>query len=142
MTTISVKKIAGWSLSTVLLLGTILLIHIYMVTKPKPDKHTRILARIDIGQHVDSNDVHKIVGWLYAQPGVDHVMCNPKTGIAVFSFSPLQNDANTIAIQFSRQLNFVNASRFMPTAAQMKSACPVAPNSFTYKTYQVLTHIF
>jgi hypothetical protein len=142
MTKITVRKILGWSLSTVLLLGTILLVHIYMVTKPKPDKHTRILARIDIGQPVDSNDVHKIVSWLYAQPGVDHVMCNAKTSIAVFSFSPLQNDANTLAIQFSSQLKFVNARRFMPTAAQMKNACPVAPNSFAYKTYQVLTHIF
>lgn len=133
-----VKKIAGITLVTFLALTTVLVIHIWWVTRPRVDASTRVMARIDIHQPIDQTAASTITGWLYAQNGVDRVMCNPSTGIAVFTYSPLKADANAIAARFSKELPYHNASRFVPTEDQMKNGCPVSPNSFTYRAYTYL----
>ena len=138
----SLKKWAIGIASFFLVAILVLVTHIYLVTRPRVDANTRILARIDIGQPITSTDAGTITKWLYAQKSVDHVLCNNKTSIVVFTYSPLQGNANEIAQRFSGELHFARAKRFMPSADQLKSGCPVAPQSFSYKAYKLISKIF
>ncbi|HEX9512783.1 MAG TPA: hypothetical protein VF939_19965 [Puia sp.] len=135
------KRIALTVLSVFLFLVTVLGIHIYRVTRPKaPDAHTRIMVRIDIKQPITEEDAGKITAWLYNQKGVDHVLVNPQTDIAVFTFAPIKNSAGQIARDFKSSLPY-KAERYMPTEAEMTGGCPAMASS-TYKVYNFFKHIF
>jgi len=99
------------------------------------------MARVDIQQHLDSSDADKITSWLYAQPGVDHVLCNPQTRIVVFTFFPVRNSANNIISGLLAATNYKGA-RFMPSEEDMKAGCPVASNSISYKAYSFVKRLF
>ena len=142
MTRKTIKKIALGALSFLALMIIVLAVHIYVVTRPKVDEHTRIMARIDMNKYIDQQDADKITAWLYQQNGVDHVLCNPKTSIAVFTYSPLKANANSIAANLIANLNYPDAKRYIPSEAEMKGGCPVASTSFTYKAYSFIKHIF
>jgi hypothetical protein len=142
MTKKTIKKILLGTFSFFALMIIVLAVHIYVVTKPKVDEHTRIMARIDINKPIDQQDANKITAWLYQQNGVDHVLCNPKTSIVVFTYSPLKANANSIAENFKNDLNYSDAKRYIPTEAEMQGGCPVASTSFTYKAYRFVKHIF
>jgi hypothetical protein len=82
------------------------------------------LARIDFKQQLSKEDSAKIVSWLYKQKGVENVLCNPISNIAVFSFRPVQNNATLIAQNLAFNLNY-KAERYMPSAQDLKGSCPV-----------------
>jgi hypothetical protein len=137
-----IRKTLIFSGYTLLLLTVVLAIHIYWVTRPKaPDASTKIMARIDIKQHIDQNDANKIATWLYQQKGIDHVLVNPQTAIVVFTFFPIKTTANTIVSNFKSTFPYT-AERFVPTKDQMSGGCPVASTSFTYKLYSFFKKIF
>lgn len=128
--------------TVLLLLVMVLAIHIYVVTRPKaPDAHTRIMARIDIRQDITPDDSSKITAWLYQQKGVDHVLCNPKSNVVVFTFFPIRTSADQIVKDFKSSLPY-KAERYMPSESEMKSGCPVASTSFSYKVYSFFKHTF
>ncbi len=77
-------------------LALVLAVHIYMVTRPRTDVHARAMARIDLHQPIGRTDADSITAWLYRQKGVDHVLVNPKSAIAVFTFSPVLANAGQI----------------------------------------------
>ncbi|MBS1933363.1 MAG: hypothetical protein JST96_05135 [Bacteroidetes bacterium] len=137
-----IKKILIGTFSVFLLLIVVLAIHIHVVTKPKVDGQTRVMARIDVHQPIDQKQANEITAWLYKQKGVDHVLCNSKTAIAIFTFSPLKADANDIAVHFKSDLNYPNATRYIPSEKELQGSCPVASTSFTYKAYSYIKHIF
>ena len=128
---------------SVLVLGIVVLaFHIWWVMRPRVDATTRIMVRIDIHQQILPADADRITAWLYKQKGVDHVLVNPAVDIAVFTYSPLQNDANAITQQFRRELAYSGAARVMPSETEMAMGCPVATTSFAYKAYKFMSHIF
>jgi len=134
------KRIALGTLSIFGLLVIVLCVHIYVVTRPKPmDAHTRAMARIDIRQPITQADADKITAWLYQQKGIDRVLVNPQSDIAVFTFFPVQTTANRIVGDFKASLPY-KAERFIPSADAMKNGCPVASTS--YKVYSFFKHIF
>lgn len=141
MTRKTLKKILVGTISNFLILVLILGIHIYVVTRPKVDKQTRVMARIDIKDPIDNQDAQNITSWLYQQKGVDHVLVNPKTGIAIFTYSPLVTNGDSIANSFTTSFHYV-ARRYIPSQAELQSSCPVASNSFSYKVYSYISHIF
>lgn len=135
------KKILVYSFSIAALLVLVLALHIYMVYRPKaPDAYTRILARIDVKQQLTEQDSTNITSWLYQQKAVDHVLVNPHTNIVVFTFFPVRGSANQIVADFKSRFS-LKADRFMPTAENLKSSCPVAASSLTYKVYQFIAKI-
>ena len=137
-----IKKILKWSGATLLLLVVVLGVHIYIVTRPKPmTANTLAMARIDLKQVINNYDADTITKWLYAQKGVDHVLCNPSSGIAVFSFHPIQTTANEIVNNFKAHMPY-KAERFVPSAKDLQGGCPVAATSMTYKIYKFFEHIF
>jgi hypothetical protein len=111
-----------------------------MVMRPKTDANTRVMARIDVHQPLTGHASDRITAWLYSQKGVDHVMCNPGTEIVVFTYSPLQANANKIADDFKLQLNYPNSARFIPSEKDMQSSCPAASSSAMYKIYTSIKH--
>ena len=129
--------------SVLSVLVIVLCIHIYIVTRPKPlDPSTVAMARMDIKQDINTNDAAKITALLYAQNGVSHVLVNPTSKIAVFTYFPSKTTADAVIGGFKSQSDYT-ASRFMPTAQEMKSGCPVmSPKSIRYKVYSFFKHIF
>ncbi|OMP76816.1 hypothetical protein [[Flexibacter] sp. ATCC 35208] len=126
-------KILPWAGGILACLVLVLAVHIYLVTRPKPaDAHTRIMARMDIQQSLTAQEGEQVQAWLYAQPGVDHVLVNAGTRIAIFTYSPLLADANDIISRCGQSLHYT-ATRFVPSAADMQKGCPAMAQSFTGK---------
>lgn len=137
-----IRKITLISLSVTALLFIVLCVHIYVVMKPKPaTASTLAMARIDFKQDINQADANKISSWLYHQYGVQRVLCNEQTNIAVFTFYPAKVSADKITSNLSSQLNY-KAVRFIPSKKDMMSGCPVASNSFAFKVYDVMNKIF
>ncbi len=114
------------SVGVLLLAGTtVLAVHIYQVTRPQiTDAERIVMARVDFQQDISADDATKITEWLYANKGIHHVLCNAETNIAVFTFYPAQADANNIIADLKKAGNY-KAERYLPSAAAMKSGCPV-----------------
>ena len=135
------KKIILYSLSTVLALIVILCVHIYMVYRPTaPTINSRTMARIDIKQPITTNDANNIKAFLAHEKGVDHYLVNPDTKIIIFTFMPIKTTGNQVVDDFKARFNF-KAERFLPTATQLASSCPVAGSSYTYKIYKFIANI-
>jgi len=138
----TVKKILLWAGGIFVCLVLMLAVHIYLVTRPKaPDANTRIMARLDIKQPITQEDADHITSWLYDQKGIDHVLVNPKSQIAIFTFAPIKTNGDEIAKKFTAALHY-DAVRYMPSEEEMMKGCPVKARSITAKVYKVFTHIF
>jgi hypothetical protein len=135
-----VKKIILYSFSVFLFLVIVLGVHIYWVYRPAPSIYTRVMARIDIKQQITQGDANNISAWMVHQKGVDHVLVNPQSNIVVFTFFPLKTSGDKVVNDFKSNFHF-KADRFMPTAQELKSSCPVAKSSYTYKVYKFITQI-
>lgn len=122
------KRILVAAGSVTFLFAITLVVHLYMVKASKaPDANTRIMARMDFNEDINVEDADKITTWLYQQQGVDHVLCNVATNIAVFSFFPVQTSADKVISDF--KLNFdYKTERFLPSSDDLKKGCPVAVN--------------
>ncbi|HVX50513.1 MAG TPA: hypothetical protein VHB48_10155 [Chitinophagaceae bacterium] len=128
-----VKRVITIGLAVFVLLAGVLVLHIYIVTRPKaPSPTTRIMARMDLKSSITSNDSIAITAWLYGQKGIDHVLCNPATRIVVFTYYPVKTQATSIVTAFNKNFTY-NAVRNMPTEAEMSQGCPVASTSVIYK---------
>lgn len=116
--------------------------HIYMVTRPgQADGKTVAMARIDVHETLRANDITGIGDWFYAQQGVDHVVINRQSNMVLFTFYPVKVSANKLAEDFASKFNYPQAVRYLPTAAEMQSGCPVAQTSASYKVYQFFKNI-
>lgn len=142
----TVKRIAIVTGSTVLLLGAVLCAHVYAVTHKEPVGAQRIMARIDFKQDINAEDAALITKDLYAQAGVDHVLCNEAANIAVFTFSPGINTADNIVNTLVAQTGY-KAQRYMPSKKEMMAGCPVSAASFTgsieklYRSLQIFPQL-
>ena len=138
----NVKKILWISLSAILVLAGVLAVHIYMVTRPKvATENTKVMARLNFKDAINKDDANKITTWLYAQKGVDRVMCNEKAGIAVFTFYPVKTNADKLTSEMKNNLHY-NVVRYMPSKEELQSGCPVAAGSFSSKLYSSVSHLF
>lgn len=138
----TVKKILTVSLSVFAFLVVVLCVHIYIVTRPKPlDPNARIMARVDFKKDINQDDAGKITTWLYQQKGVDHVLVNPKSKIAIFTFFPAKTNGNDVVKNMNTDLNY-DGVRNIPTQAELMKSCPVSPNSLSFKVYKTIKQIF
>jgi hypothetical protein len=132
------KRILKVTGLVVVVLVLVLGVHIYMVTRrTPPDANTVALARIDFKEQLRAQDSDSITRWLYRQPGVLHVLCNPAGKLVVFTYAPVSADPDRIAAAMREQLPY-DAHRFMPDTRALAGGCPVAQTSVTYK----LLHLF
>lgn len=131
-------KITGISL---VILFLVLCIHIYIETRPTPPTaETKYMARIDFKQDITNKDSAAITNWLYKQTGVDHVLVNPNSNIAVFTFFPIKTNADKIVNSLKKSFLY-NAERFIPSEKDLENGCPVAKTSFTYKVYNFFKNL-
>ncbi len=138
-----VRKTLTISVSIFVVIIGILSVHIYMVTRPKaPDKQTLVMARIDLKQPVTEAEGDSITDWLYHQHGVDHVLCNRKSSIVVFTYYPVTTNANDIAAHLKTRFALPGAQRYLPSNAELKAGCPVSATSFSYRAYSLISNIF
>lgn len=124
------------------ILTIFLAIHVYWVTRPKPISPNKIvMARIDIKNHLTSQDANKIQTWLYQQKGVNHVVVNPKTQIALFTFYPAKVSGDQIVNHFRTSFNY-DAKRYIPTQEELDKGCPALPATVTQKIASFVKHTF
>jgi len=136
------NKIFQWIIGSFLFLTLVVAIHVYWVTRPKSwDKNARIMARIDIKDSISKTDAERITYWLYQQKGIDRVLVNPSTRIVVFTFFPVKTTGNQIVDNFKSSFHF-NASRYLPTEAEIQSGCPVIPAGIGNTIYTSVKNIF
>ncbi|MEO6843557.1 MAG: hypothetical protein ABI184_00210 [Ginsengibacter sp.] len=127
------KKIFSRIMMVFGILTIVLAIHIYWVTRPKAtNPHKIIMARIDIKNSLNQQDADSIKTWLYQQKGVYHVLVNPKTQIAIFTFYPAKVSGDQIVNKFHTAFNY-NAKRYIPTEEEIANSCPALPESITQK---------
>ncbi|ASU34905.1 hypothetical protein [Mucilaginibacter xinganensis] len=136
----TIKKVLLYASATFLFLVVVLAVHIYYVYRPAPNANTRVMARIDIKQPVTQDEANNISTWMSHQKGIDHVMINPQNNIVVFTFFPVKTTGDKIAEDFKTKFN-LEAERFVPTQNDLKSGCPVAATSYTYKVYKLISQI-
>jgi uncharacterized protein YpmB len=143
MTRKKIRKTIIISLSVLTFLFIVLCIHIYVMMKPRPaSAATLAMARIDFKQDINQADADKITSWLYSQQGVQHVLCNQKTDIAVFTFYPAKINADKLTSGLSSSLNY-KTIRYKPSKEEMMKGCPaMAGNSFVTNVYTVMNKIF
>jgi hypothetical protein len=119
-------KITLTILLAVFVIGAgVLAAHVYLATRSHVHDGSLTLARIDLHQHIDRPDAERITAWLYRQKGVNHVMVNPQRAVALFTFMPAMNNANSIVRAFKDSLPYDKAERYLPTRERMSSGCPV-----------------
>jgi hypothetical protein len=118
----------------------VLAIHIYLVTRPKADEHTIVMARVDLKQPITTEEAGKITNWFYEQSGVDHVVCNAAMDNVVFTFYPVKANANDIVDRFRTGLGYAKAVRLVPSEKDLQGGCPVASTSYSYKVYSFFKH--
>jgi uncharacterized membrane protein YvbJ len=135
------RKLAIITASVSILLVAVLFVHIYLVTRPGKDQTAqRVMARIDFKQDINEQDADKITKWLYEQNGVDHVLCNASSNIAVFTFSPGANNADRIVAALKDATNY-QGERYMPDATAMTAGCPVMADTWSGKLYGLFKKI-
>jgi hypothetical protein len=113
-----------------------------MVTRPKIDASTRVMARIDLHQTITNEQAGLITSWLYKQKGVDHVMVNDQASIAIFTYAPIQADANKITADLASNFNYPDARRYVPSEKELNGGCPVASGSMMYKVSKAMQNLF
>lgn len=137
-----ITKVLAYSGALLLLLTGVLAVHIYLVTRSKaPDASTRIMARVDIRKDINAAEAAQVTAWLYQQPGVDRVLCNEASDIVVFTYFPLQTNADQLAGNLGKELQ-LPVERVKPSAAEMKSGCPVPNGSRGYQLMAYLKQVF
>ena len=112
----------------------VLSVHVYAVTHRKAEGAARVMARIDLKQDINCEDAAAITTWLYKQKGIDHVLCNADTDIAIFTFSPTEANADEIVAQLNKATGY-KGRRYMPEQKDMMSGCPVSASSFSDKFF-------
>lgn len=137
----TIKKIIIYGLSTFLFLFAVLCFHIYMAYRvTAPTANSRTMARIDVKQPLSEQDANAIKVWLAHENGVDHYLVNTATNIIIFTYKPIKTTGNKIVNDFKANFNF-RADRFVPSATDLKSSCPVAGSSYTYKVFKIISSI-
>jgi hypothetical protein len=127
----------------VFLLGVLALaVHIYVVTRPRVDGHSRGMARIDLHQKIGRSDADRITAWLSRQKGVDHVLVNSGTAIAVFTYTPVTANPGLIIKAFRDSLPYSKSVRYLPTAPEVRRGCPMTATPVTNKIYQFIKNFF
>jgi hypothetical protein len=130
-------------ISGVVVLGVLALgVHIYVVTRPHADGHSRGMARIDLHQKIGGADCNRITAWLSRQKGVDHVLVNPGSAIAVFTYTPMTANPAAIVKSFRDSLPYHRAERYLPAAAEVRRGCPMTAMPVTNAMYTFLKRLF
>lgn len=136
------KKLFGRIMIGFGVLTLVLAIHLYWVLKPKPmNPNALTMARIDIQDSLNQQDVDKIQTWLHQQEGVNNVLVNPQSKIAVFTYYPSKTSGDQIVSQFQTSFNY-KSSRFLPTEEEIAKGCDVMPDNVTKKITSYIKKTF
>lgn len=139
------KKIIKRSLLAIgalfILLGAVLVIHIYMVTQPQKGYFKGIMmGRIDFKEKIDPEEATEIRHFVNSLEGVQKSYFNDKDNILVFSYHAEKQDPESVYKAVMNHGNYI-AKRYI--ASNTDSGCPVIDkSSFTYKAGAFIQNIF
>lgn len=118
-------KISIGIFSILLLLFSVLVIHIYMVTRhPNSDKRDRQLSRIDFKVKVDSLEANKIRAFVSRLEGVESTFFNVKDGILIYTYEVGKQNSENVYHKLMQSGNY-QAERFIVDKEEAVNGCPV-----------------
>lgn len=123
-----------WTLGISATLFIVLIVHIYMVTKPvKYDNADLQLARIDFRQDLDSAQAVDVQHTVMAMPGIVNVFMNRHDRTLVYGYRQGKQTSEQVYQAVMRSGNY-DAERFVLNEQQQSSGCPVmqGKTSFLY----------
>lgn len=123
-----------WTLGISATLFIVLIVHIYMVTKPvKYDNADLQLARIDFRQDLDSAQALDVQHTVMAMPGIVNVFMNRHDRTLVYGYRQGKQTSEQVYQAVMRSGNY-DAERFVLNEQQQSSGCPVMQGkaSFLY----------
>lgn len=138
---ILIRSLYFIGITTVLLVGT-LIIHVAMVTKSKnDDKRNRQLARIDFKEQLDSMDIRKIKNSVLSMEGVDAAYFNSDDNLMVYSYDPELLHADLVYNKLMKENN-IKAEKFSVSLKESANGCPVIDkSSFSYQFASAVENI-
>jgi len=136
------KKYLLVSASVIVVLFTVLLMHIYMVTKPvNYDNNTLQLSRIDFKEDIDSLQANDIRHFVASLPGVQNTMFNLKDNILVYGYIlGTQNSANVY--EKLMQYRHYKAEKFIVSDDMKSQGCPMAGKDRNSLVYRFTGYIY
>ncbi len=122
--------------SATLVLFTVLIVHIYMVTKPvKYDNNDLQLSRIDFKEPIDSMNANEIRHFVASLPGIQNTMFNIKDRILVYGYLVGKQNSDTVFHQLINHGHY-KAEKFVVSEDMKSKGCPMAGkdrSSFVYR---------
>ena len=140
---INLKKILFWFGSIVLMLAIVLVIHIYLVTRPnKGNEVMRQLSRIDFKEKVDSTQAAEIKRFVAHLDGIESTYFNVPEGKLVYTYLVGKQTSLNVFNKLE-EFGHYKAERYLVDAAALKKGCPMIDNSsFSGKLTAYISHIF
>ena len=128
--------------SVFVVLFTVLVVHIYMVTKPvKYDNNDLQLSRIDFKEDIDSLRASEIRHFVASLPGIQNTMFNVKDDILVYGY--LNNEQNSASVydELMKHGNY-KADRFIVSENMKAEGCPMAGKDRSSMVYRFTGYIY
>ena len=143
MRKLSIKKIVIYFFSILLLLFGVLVIHIYLVTKPCNNHEVmRQLSRIDFKQEIDSTEANKIRSFVGHLDGVQSTHFNVPDHVLVYTYVVGKQTSLNVYNQLM-DFGHYKAERYIVDAATAKTGCPAMDNnSFSYRLSSYVSKLF
>ena len=136
------KKYVLISASVIAVLFAVLLVHIYMVTKPvKYDNNDLQLSRIDFKEKIDSSKANEIRHFVASLPGVQNTMFNFKDNILVYGYL---NGQQTSANVFNKLMGHgqYKAEKFTVSDDMKSQGCPMAGKDRSSLVYRFTGYVY
>jgi|GEM_PF-528642 len=128
--------------AVIMILFAVLMVHIYMVTKPvNYDNNNLQLARVDFKQTIDSSEAAKIRHFVASLPGVQNTMFNLQDGILVYGFLLGKQTSDNVFQQLMYQGHY-KAEKFVPDEDMKTNSCPMAGKDRSSFVYRITAYIY
>lgn len=138
------KKIAIWTGSIFSLLVVVLVVHIYLVTRPSTPlpNHNVYLSRIDFKESVDSLEANRIMNHVRTLEGIANAYFNIPAGTLVYGYKKGTQSPEKVYQEVSK-FTTLKAERLIISEEDMAKGCPAFDkSSFTYKFGEFVKNVF
>jgi hypothetical protein len=132
------------SVFSLVLIGlfTVLMVHIYMVTKPvNYDNNDLQLSRIDFVEEIDSLKANDIRHFVASLPGVENTMFNFEDNILVYGYLNGKQNSTTVFDQLMKHGSY-KAKKFMLSEDLKTQGCPMAGKDRNSMVYRLTGYIY
>ncbi|WP_338793054.1 hypothetical protein V9L05_11800 [Bernardetia sp. Wsw4-3y2] len=138
------KKIAIWTASIFSVLMVVLVVHIYLVTRPKAPLPSEqiFLSRIDFEKSVDSLEAIRIMNHVQAMKGITSAHFNHEAGLFAYGYQKGLQTPEAVHEEVTK-FTTLKSKRHIVSEEDLAKGCPAFDkSSFTYKFGEFVKNVF